>query len=174
LNPPVTDRNEKMASNRSIRPTREDDLESLIELGRRSWLSAFSQTAPFALIAWWVNADRVASLYREHWAEMLVLEEDGAIIGLVQPNGDEINGLWVHPGWQGSGAGTILLKTGEEAIRQAGYRTAWLTCSGFNTKALGFYQRQGYVETGRARELHASGVEVENVRMERPLDRDGA
>jgi len=45
--------------------------------------------------------------------EMLVLEEDGASLGLVQPKD----------------------------------------------------------ETGRDREIHVSGVEVENVRMERPLDR---
>jgi len=159
-----------MASNRNLRPAREEDLERLIDLGRRSWLSAFAQTAPFALIAWWVRKDRVASLYRQHWAEMLVLEENGDLVGLVQPQDDEINGLWVDPARQGTGAGTLLLRAGEEVIRRAGHRRAWLTCSAFNGKALGFYRKRGYVETGRDRELHASGVEVENIRMERALD----
>jgi ribosomal protein S18 acetylase RimI-like enzyme len=155
---------------RTIRPAREEDLERLIEVGRRSWLSAFAQTAPFALIAWWVRTDRTRVLYQEHWAEMLVLEEDGVIIGLMQPKEAEINGLWVHPDWQGTGAGKLLLRTGEEIICRAGHRTAWLTCSGFNSSALGFYRSQGYVETRRDRELHVSGVEVEDVRMERFLD----
>jgi ribosomal protein S18 acetylase RimI-like enzyme len=154
---------------RKVRPAREEDLERLIELGRRSWLSAFAQTAPFALIAWWVQNDRVTSLYRQYWAEMLVLEEDGVIIGLVQPKDDEINGLWVHPEWQGTGAGKLLLKAGEEVIRQAGHRVAWLTCAGINGKAFDFYRRQGYAETERTRELHPSGVEVEDLRMERSL-----
>ena len=154
---------------RRIRPAREEDLERLIELGRRSWLSAFAQTEPFVLIAWWVQNDRVASLYREYWAEMLVLEEDGVIIGLVQPKDDEINGLWVHPAWQGTGAGKLLLRAGEEVIRKAGHEVAWLTCAGTNAKAFDFYRRQGYVETRRDRALHPSGVEVEDLRMERSL-----
>jgi ribosomal protein S18 acetylase RimI-like enzyme len=160
-------------SNRLIRPAREGDLASLIELGRRSWLSAFAQTAPFALIAWWVREDRVASLYQQYWPDMLVLEEDGVLLGLVQPKENEINGLWVAPQAAGRGAGTLLLRAGEEVIRRAGHRTVWLTCSGFNLAAFSFYQRRGYVETRRDRELHASGVEVENVRMERLLDPDG-
>lgn len=153
--------------NRIVRPAREEDLEALVELGRRSWLSAFAQTAPFDLIAWWVRADRTRTLYQQCWAEMIVLEEDGVISGLVQPKDDEINGLWVHPARQGTGAGTLLLETGEEIIRNAGYRIAWLTCSGFNSGALDFYRRRGYVETRRDRSLHASGLEVEDVRLER-------
>jgi ribosomal-protein-alanine N-acetyltransferase len=159
------------ASNRNVRPAREEDVEHLIDLARRSWLSAFAQTAPFALIEWWVRADRVTSIYRQYWAEMLVLEEDGVLVGLVQPKDDEINGLWVDPARQGTGAGTLLLGAGEDVIRRAGHRRAWLTCSSFNGKALHFYQRRGYVETGRDREPHAAGVEIENIRMERALDR---
>jgi ribosomal protein S18 acetylase RimI-like enzyme len=161
------------ASNGSVRPAREEDLDDLIELGRRSWLSAFAQTAPFDLIAWWVRVDRTATLYRQCWAEMLVLEQDGAIAGLVHPRfhpkDGEINGLWVHPARQGTGAGTLLLRTGEEAIRQAGHRVAWLTCSGLNPSALAFYRSRGYRETGPTRELHACGLEIEDVRMERTL-----
>jgi ribosomal protein S18 acetylase RimI-like enzyme len=155
--------------NRTIRPARAEDLERLIEVGRRSWLSAFAQTAPFALIAWWVRADRTASLYQRAWPEMLVLEEDGVVNGLVQPKEAEINGLWVHPGRQGTGAGSLLLAAGEEVIRRAGHPSAWLTCSAWNDKALDFYRRRGYTEAGRHSERHESGVEIEDVRMERAL-----
>jgi ribosomal protein S18 acetylase RimI-like enzyme len=157
------------SARRIIRPAREDDLVRLIEIARRSWLSAFAQTAPFALIEWWVRTDRTTILYREHWRAMSVLEDDGVIIGLVQPAAAEINGLWVHPGWHGRGAGTMLLSAGEQMVARAGHAVAWLTCSGFNGAALEFYRRRGYVETAREREPHACGVEVENVRMERRL-----
>ena len=100
---------------------------------------------------------------------MWVLEEDGALIGLVQPRGDEINGLWVHPDRQATGAGTLLLQAGEEIIRRGGHQRAWLTCSGFNGSALAFYRRRGYQETQRTCETHGCGVEVEEVRMERLL-----
>lgn len=132
-------------------------------------MSAFARAAPFEMIAWWVREDRTRKLYESCWSEMIVLEEGGVIVGLVQPKGDEINGLWVHPDRQSTGAGTLLLRAGEEIIRRAGYRTARLTCSGFNPAARAFYRRRGYVETRRDRVFHASGVEVEEVRMERPL-----
>lgn len=154
---------------RVIRPARCEDLAALIDLGRRSWLSAFAQTAPFHLIAWWVKVDRTRTLYEAHWRELVVLEESGEVIGLVQPASAEINGLWVRPDRQGSGAGTQLLAVGEDAIRSAGHEVAWLTCSAWNVRALRFYSRRGYLETGRERYLHPSGVEVEDVRMERVL-----
>src|SRR5690349_9346442 len=103
-------------SNRQIRPARPEDVAPMIELARRSWLSAFAQTAPFPLIEWWVRADRTTSWYEQHWPEMLVLEDDGVLVGILQPKDSEINGLWVHPGRQGTGAGTLLLRTGEEII----------------------------------------------------------
>lgn len=155
---------------RVIRSARGEDLDALIELGRRSWLSAFAQTAPFPLIAWWVKVDRTRTLYEAHWREMLLLEEAGELIALVQPAGAEINGLWVRPDRQGSGAGTQLLAVGEDMIRSAGHDVAWLTCSAWNVRALRFYSRRGYVEAGRERYLHPSGIEVEDVRMERALE----
>ncbi len=105
---------------------------------------------------------------------MLVLEENGFIIGLVQCKEAEIHGLWIDPARQGAGAGAVLLGAGEKLIQRAGYEFAWLTCSAFNSRALGFYQRQGYIETRRDREVHVSGIEVEEIRMERVLDGGGA
>lgn len=153
-----------------IRPARESDLPDLIELARRSWLSAFAQTAPFEVIAWWARTDRTRFLYEQYWPGMHVLEQANVIVGLVQPKEAEINGLWVHPSHQRRGAGTQLLRFGENLIRRAGHKTAWLTCSAWNADALAFYRRMGYTETIRERYFHASGVELEDVRMERKLD----
>lgn len=154
---------------RTVRAAHADDLEPMIELARRSWLSAFAQTAPFALIAWWAAEDRTRKLYEATWRDMFVLVEEGAIAGILQPSGDEINGLWIHPTWQGRGLGAWLLGEGERMIQGAGHDLAWLTCSAFNPNALRFYARQGYVETARTREVHRSGVEIEEVRMERRM-----
>ena len=149
-----------------LRPASALDVPRLVELARRSWLSAFGQTVPFALISQWVLADRETSWYQRHWPEMLVMDDDGTVIGLVQAKGAEINGLWVHPDHQGTGAGTLLLKAGEEIIRGAGYDRAWLVCSEFNRKALAFYERRGYVVTQRDHEVHPCGVAEEMVRLE--------
>ncbi len=154
---------------RTIRAAQAADRDALVEVGRRSWLHAFGQTAPFALVDWWVRVDRVASLYRAEWREMLVLEDAGAIVGLVQPKLDEINGLWVHPRAHRTGAGRLLLAAGEDAIRYAGHRAAWLECSGFNENALAFYRHVGWTETARVREPHECGIDVERIRLERAL-----
>ena len=45
----------------NLRLAREADLPVLIELARRSWLSAFAQTAPFSLIAWWARENPTAA-----------------------------------------------------------------------------------------------------------------
>jgi hypothetical protein len=67
----------------------------MIEIARRSWLSAFAQTAPFALIQYWVKNDRESSWYPAYWQSMSVAEIDGELLGLVQPKLEEINGIWV-------------------------------------------------------------------------------
>jgi GNAT superfamily N-acetyltransferase len=154
---------------RTLRPAAEADVPELIELARRSWLSAFAQTAPFPLIEAWAASDRTSAHYHRSWRDMLVLEESGAILGLVQPMEAEINGLWVHPAHQGTGAGTRLLHAGEDVIRRNGHATAWLHCSAMNPKALAFYVKRGYVETRRVSSTHPTGLTIVDVRMERAL-----
>jgi ribosomal protein S18 acetylase RimI-like enzyme len=154
---------------RTLRPAAEADVPALIELARRSWLSAFAQTAPLALIEAWAASDRTSAHYRRYWRDMIVLEESGAMLGLVQPMEAEINGLWVHPAHQGTGAGTRLLRAGEEAIRANGHARAWLHCSAFNPRALAFYVKRGYVETRRVASTHPTGLAVVDIRMEHAL-----
>jgi len=154
---------------RALRPAVESDVSELIELARRSWLSAFAQTAPWPLIESWAVADRTSAHYQRHWREMLVLVDAGAILGLVQPVEAEINGLWVHPAHQGTGAGTRLLAAGEDVIRREGHGTAWLRCSVYNPRALAFYAKRGYVETRRVSSTHPTGLTYADVRMEHEL-----
>jgi GNAT superfamily N-acetyltransferase len=154
---------------RDLRPARGDDVDALIELARRSWLSAFAQTAPFAIIDAWVRADRTTAIYRTYWKDMLLLEAGGTILGLVQPKEAEINGLWVHPDHQGKGAGTRLLHAGEDVIRRGGHSVAWLHCSALNPRALAFDVKRGYVETRRVASTHPIGLPIVDVRMERRI-----
>lgn len=152
-----------------LRPARKDDLEGMIETARRSWLSAFAQTAPFALIAWWARTDRTRAIYESSWREMHVTTDGNLVSGILHLKEDEINGLWIHPSCQGRGLGEALLHDGERMILTAGFSRAWLSCSALNERALAFYRRHAYVETGRDRYLHASCVPLEDVRLERAL-----
>jgi len=154
----------------SIRPASEADVPQMIEVFRRSFLSAFGLTAPFPLLQQWIRDDRETLRYSGHWAEMFVFEQDGAIGGLMQPTLDEIDGLWIHPGYQGRGIGSRLLQHGEGIIRDRGYARSWLTCSSYNQQALGFYRARGYVVSRSTWTQHEGGIEEESFVMERMLD----
>jgi ribosomal-protein-alanine N-acetyltransferase len=153
----------------SLRRAHAEDLPELIELARRSWLSAFGLVAPYDLIAWWVRHDRAAEFYRQHWSAMQVLVVDELIAGILQVQNDEINGLWISPTMHRCGHGTYLLHQAENEIAANGYRVAWLHCSAFNPNGLSFYRRRGYAEVTRHRYVHKSGIEVEDIRLERVL-----
>ena len=150
-----------------LRPARESDVQRLTEVARRSWLSAFAQTAPFSMIQQWVRNDREPEWHVRYWSDMLVAEVDGTVVGLVFTSQDEINGLWVIPSHQRHGHGTALLRAGEERIRAAGFARTWLTCSTFNPNAMEFYRAQGYAEANRIGEILPCGTREESIVFER-------
>lgn len=155
----------------NLRAATEGDLPGLIELARRSWLSGFAETAPAAFVRDWLARDFEREWYPRFWREMTVAEDGGAVVGVVQPLRDEINGLWVEPAAHGRGIGTALLLHGEGAIAAAGYVRAWLSCSGFNLRACRFYRARGYREVGRAARERAGGVVEEMLTYERAFAR---
>ncbi|HJZ92636.1 MAG TPA: GNAT family N-acetyltransferase [Gemmataceae bacterium] len=152
-----------------LRAAHESDLPVLIDLARRSWLSAFADSAPAEFVREWLDRDFERDWYPKHWPSMTVAEAGGVILGLVQPMNDEINGLWVDPVAQGRGVGTVLLAQGEAEIAAAGYGRAWLSCSGFNPKALRFYAARGYRPVKVETKFRASGIREEMWTCERQL-----
>src|SRR5262245_61299107 len=155
----------------NLRPARETDLPALIELARRSWLSGFADSAPAEFVRDWLARDFERQWYPEHWPAMTVAEAHEGVLGVVQPMKDEINGLWVDPSAQGRGIGTALLVHGEREIASAGYERAWLSCSGFNPKAMRFYLARGYQQVRTETKVRACGVLEEMFVYDRPLSR---
>jgi ribosomal protein S18 acetylase RimI-like enzyme len=72
--------------------------------------------------------------------------------------GPYIQFLGLVPGAQGEGAGSHLIDKLVEEARAAGERNLWVAASAFNTGALKFYERHGFV---RAAEL--DGVVQEGI-----------
>lgn len=152
-----------------IRPATEADLPGLIEMARRSWLSGFTD-APQKFVSDWLARDFERDCYTRYWPNMFVAEEDSVLLGVVQPMGDEINGLWVEPLAQGRGVGTLLLRHAEGLIAAA-HERSWLTCSSFNPRGCRFYLAKGYEEVARQTKERAGGVVEEMRTYERRLYR---
>jgi [ribosomal protein S18]-alanine N-acetyltransferase len=145
-----------------LRQARETDVPELIELARESWLSGFAGTAPISFVNERLARQFEQDWYPRHWPAMTVAEEEGILLGVVQVEGDEINGLWVAPAAQGRGVGTDLLRHAEQQVKASGHSRAWLTCSGFNPRAAQFYLSRGYLEVGRTTK-HRGGNLVEEI-----------
>jgi ribosomal protein S18 acetylase RimI-like enzyme len=153
-----------------LRPAVCGDVPQLIEICRRGWLSAFAQTVPFELIRYWVERDWYASHCSHYWRRMTVAHRDRSVIGVMEPLGDEINGLWLLPSALGRGIGTRLTDIGEAQIRAAGHRIAWVSCAACNEGAPGFCRRRGYVERRRyVHRIDAIGLDEPMIELERRL-----
>lgn len=60
----------------------------------------------------------------------------------------ELVRLYVHERFTGRGVGTGLLRHAETLAANGGAATLWLTAWVANTRALAFYARRGYVDSG--------------------------
>jgi ribosomal protein S18 acetylase RimI-like enzyme len=61
----------------------------------------------------------------------------------------QLRRLYLLPAYHGSGAADRLMTMGIEESRRTGFVRMWLSCWEKNHRALAFYRRWGFVETGR-------------------------
>jgi putative acetyltransferase len=151
-----------------LRSAEERDLPELAALAKRSWRFAFA-TAPEPYVRERLARDFETAWYARYWPTMTVAEAGERLLGVMQPMDDEINGLWVDPTAHGRGVGTMLMAAGEREIARAGHRRAWLSCSGFNERAIDFYGHRGYRECERRDVPRMEGVVETMLTLERML-----
>jgi len=82
--------------------------------------------------------------------------------------GAELVRLYVQRHFHGAGIGHMLLSRVEADARQAGSQRLWLTAWAGNAKALAFYAKQGYADTGST-EYVFEGRSYENRVFEKML-----
>lgn len=77
-----------------------------------------------------------------------------------------IRAMYTHPDWTRRGIGTLLLNLGEDAARQAGFKTIEL---GSTVPGEPLYRARGYVEVARRVETAANGFENTVIKMVKAL-----
>ncbi len=126
-----------------LRRYTDGDEAAAIELWRRTWQHAYPHLDFAARLAWW----------RERWrgelvpaATITLAERDGALIGFVtvDPKTGYLDQLVVEPQAWGSGVAAALVGEAKR-IAPAGLD---LHVNQDNTRAVRFYEKQGFVITG--------------------------
>ena len=88
-------------------------------------------------------------------SETWVFEHDGRVVGFFSLMDNTLAALFVEPQMQGTGIGPKLL---QKAKAQRG--TLELCLYTLNTRAMDFYLKHGFRETGRRRDAHTGCQEA--------------
>ena len=147
-----------------IRPATSHDVDSLAELGPRTFQEAFGALLPSEVIA-----ERMAVAYEplrltkdladpnQAW---FVAEVEEGLVGFISlragqapdcvitPLPMELQRLYVAQPWHGRGPGLALLSAGQKEARGRQHQSLWLQAWEANPRALAFYLKQGFVTVG--------------------------
>jgi ribosomal protein S18 acetylase RimI-like enzyme len=103
---------------------------------------------------------------RGQWNIMLAGQQAVGLLGVTREEAMPswecyLEYLWVRPGFRQRGAGSMLLRTVLDGLREAGVRTVWLYILNGNVTAMRLYQRFGFQRTYERQELpdHPAGSE---------------
>lgn len=132
----------------SLRPPRgSDELPELVAVWRRSVTATHDFLQPDEIDFY---AARMATEYLPA-VELTVADANGAVVGFSGTTDGRLEMLFVDDGWRGRGVGALLL---HEALRR--HPALELDVNEENPQAVRFYERQGFVVTGRS-ELDGDG-----------------
>ncbi|WP_300030755.1 GNAT family N-acetyltransferase [uncultured Roseobacter sp.] len=71
------------------------------------------------------------------------------VLGFCMVKQDELYQMYVSPDARGTGVAQALINEAENRVRANGYATAWLACAVGNERAGRFYEKSGWINTGR-------------------------
>jgi len=129
----------------TIRNAREDETETLREIGLRAWEKAMLNVGEMAGIR--DNArDAFDNFTRQAWLTITVVEKNGTVVGWAAREGlDElISDFWIDPPFQHQGLGSALLAEIEADIVRQGFSIARVETHARNDEAVSFFEKHGY------------------------------
>lgn len=156
-----------------IRPLEERDLEEKTRLALRTWHETYDEgLIPRAWSNEHLSYDQLLAFQQRRGLDSwLVAETDGELVGFAsydaearpsadRPGMSELSSIYVLRAWQGRGVGRALM---EEALARCPHDQVVVYVVEGNERAIGFYERMGFVPTGRRRPDDA-WVDLEMVR----------
>jgi ribosomal protein S18 acetylase RimI-like enzyme len=131
-----------------IRKAGPDDAAALKAILRDTFESTWLPQLTPEAAAIYQRQDRPAAYVGERGLLFVVAEVGGAVVGLVDWDGDFVNALHVLAGHARSGVGSRLMDHAEAAMAADGHAQARLETDTFNTRSQAFYAKRGYREAG--------------------------
>jgi putative acetyltransferase len=136
-----------------LRPYRESDEDASITLWLETWRQAYPSINFDARVDWWRNRWRTELV---PVAQIVVAEQDGALIGFVTIDGTGyLDQLVVSPAQWGSDVSRALV----DETKRLSPTGVTLKVNADNIRAIKFYMRNGFVKTGD--EVNTSGRAVD-------------
>jgi ribosomal protein S18 acetylase RimI-like enzyme len=157
-----------------VRPARPGDEAAVFQVHVRAIRETASRCYGAEQIAAWSGNLR-PEIYTGtiEAGRLFVAEESGQVVGFgdLDPASGEVTAIYVLPEAQGRGIGGALLAEAENRARRAGLREIRLVSS---VNAVGFYERHGFVSSGRSLHTLRSGGVLESEKMHKELGQEAS
>jgi ribosomal protein S18 acetylase RimI-like enzyme len=151
-----------------IRAAAQSDIAALKSSLRRSWLTVWAPELAFETVQRFAAEDPAGHYAADKWREFFVAEDGGALLGMFHVEGDHLHAIHLDPRHKRRGVGWALMDEVERRIA-AGHHEAKLEVRAFNTGAIAFYRRRGWVQRGAAYADAECGEPCETLTMVKDL-----
>ncbi|WP_099827417.1 GNAT family N-acetyltransferase [Oceaniglobus indicus] len=146
----------------TITPAHADDLQSIHDIHKASWASAYASMVPDEALGAPLDA-HMARTWSELPGGILLARLDDVPVGFIRLKTRDgwpyVDNLHVDPKLRSGGIGRALMAAGCAELQAQDAGRVWLTVVAANHGARRFYKRMGGIEAAQIREI-LLGVEV--------------